>query len=352
MARHFKEVLIFGAGASYGSCNERLPPLTKDLINELIEFDPTGWGYIPSEYQKLFYEDFEKGFFQFTKKFPDTLGPLQRAMACYFFTFTPNQTNLFMELARRIRERNWQNPVVTLNYDRFLESSLLANNIKPIPPGINSKLREDDFILPVCYPHGCCNLFYRSERINFKSGPIDFKIIKNTEFFHSATISGSDVYFSNNLNEFQEKIMKTSFPPIMSYVVPTKSTNVGKEFLKLQQEKFKLIIEEASKIGIVGLRIRPYDKHIWNPLAKTNAKIIYCSGTTSTIEYKKWASLNRKSWKEDVILNFNWVDCFNEFCSYFDLDCEREPVEQKNTFSQGNNDFNLMKKFVRNFGKE
>jgi len=54
-------------------------------------------------------------------------------------------------------------------------------------------------------------------------------------------------------------------------------------------------------------------------LYNTSAKIIYCSGVNGKEEYEKWASINQKYWHKDIIFNSNWLECFDDCCSHFNL---------------------------------
>ena len=53
-------LIIFGAGASYGSDVCYVPPLGNKLFNALTAFDPNGWGKLPQKYQELLQNDFEQ----------------------------------------------------------------------------------------------------------------------------------------------------------------------------------------------------------------------------------------------------------------------------------------------------
>ena len=349
-------MLIFGAGASFGSCDSCVPPVTSGLIDELIKFDPKGWGCIPKKFLAFFKHDFEKGFFDFTNEFPDTLGPLQRAMACYFFTFTASPSNLFVKLAKRIKESNWHNPIITLNYDRFLDTALNSckiSNVMPGTPDIKLHLDNNKPFLPVYYPHGSCNLFYSREKISFTGRSGFYKLLNNTEFFPFAKISGDNVSRYSDFSDFKTKVKRNFYPPIMSYVIPSKITNVGEEFLKFQRKKINVVIQQASKIGIIGVRVRVHDKHLWEPLAKTDASIIYCSGENGKKEFEFWTAKYRSNKNKDIAFNSKWENCFDDFLSNFSLhENNKSDDNEKDTFQFLNStkvNFSEMKEFVKKF---
>lgn len=55
------ELILFGAGASYGSKNRDVPPLGDELFLALQQFNPDGWGSLSPSLAGKFRGDFEKG---------------------------------------------------------------------------------------------------------------------------------------------------------------------------------------------------------------------------------------------------------------------------------------------------
>ena len=56
-----EQLIVFGAGASYGSDINSTPPLGSSLFNELQKFNPKCWGAIDGNIADIFVEDFELG---------------------------------------------------------------------------------------------------------------------------------------------------------------------------------------------------------------------------------------------------------------------------------------------------
>lgn len=65
-----KNLILFGAGASYGSDSANTPPLGSDLFSELSRFNLPGWGALPGGLVKVFKADFEKGMVQVAESNP------------------------------------------------------------------------------------------------------------------------------------------------------------------------------------------------------------------------------------------------------------------------------------------
>ena len=95
-----------------------------------------------------------------SKRHSHILPPLQRAMAAFFFNFTPNPTNLYIKLSERIRHNKWKGTLATLNYERLLEMSLILIGLQAV---VGRKPKQEDEI-EICLPHGCCHLFCESVR--------------------------------------------------------------------------------------------------------------------------------------------------------------------------------------------
>src|SRR5215475_5708405 len=113
-------VIVFGAGASKGSDTSGIPPLGKELFYALRKYNPTGWGKLPQSLSELFENDFEKGMLRLSEENPHWMPVLQRAMASYFFGFSPSYTSLYRKLARRLKLAKWNGAFATLNYERLL----------------------------------------------------------------------------------------------------------------------------------------------------------------------------------------------------------------------------------------
>jgi len=65
-----KNIILFGAGASYGSDNIGTPPLVNNLFNELTKFNPQGWGRLSNNYSFDFQNDFEQGMIKIANERP------------------------------------------------------------------------------------------------------------------------------------------------------------------------------------------------------------------------------------------------------------------------------------------
>lgn len=295
MAKH---IIFFGAGASYGSDNESItPPLGGNLFDALTSFNPNGWGQINGILADNFRTDFEAGIVELSQQNPHALPPLQRAMAAYFFNFRPQSTNLYYSLAQKINTINWDGVLVTLNYERLLELSLSAAGVQPY---IGSPSSNQNKIVELCLPHGCCHLFCESVWGN--AGAISFAGMN--------VFTNGPIKVIGDPSEFQQRIQNNAFPPVMSYFEPSKQTTSGNNFILDQRARFSELISNADTVILVGVRVREQDKHVWESLGQTNAKLVYVSGKVGKQEFDAWKNKTRAN-KNDLALDGYFRDNFD-----------------------------------------
>jgi hypothetical protein len=290
---------LFGAGASYGSDIQGVPPLGAGLFDELRRFNPDAWGLISGDLATLFRSDFEEGIKSIA---PHALAPLQRAMAAYFFEFGPlASSSLYVQLARRIRRSSgWSGAACTLNYERLLERSLALVGVRPFigqpPPG------RPGFEL--CLPHGCCHLFCDGARGT--AGAVSLNGF--------AVQMNGPVSVIEDPQRHRARVIGDAFPPVMSYFEPAKRTTAGHSFIERQRTRWRELTANAKTIVIVGVRVRPHDDHVWSPIASSSAQVVYCGGPTGAPEYYAWASAERPG-QTDRILEGHFREEFPTICS-------------------------------------
>jgi len=314
-----KNLIIFGAGASFGAGKagfgwdehpiEKVPALGADLFSDLQVFNPDGWGRLPEEFSKMFHEDFEKGIIEYSAKFPHALPPLQRAMAAYFFNFRTSTDSLYVRLGQHIQNSQWDGAIITLSYERLLEQSLCHVGLKPICDFVPKATGE----IELCFPHGCCHIF--CEGVHGTSG---------VSFGYGVTTTGQIMVVAEP-KKFFSRIQEDVFPPVMSYFEPQKRTTSGVNFIESQRKRLRDLVLGAEQIAIVGMRVRSHDQHIWDPLAETNGKIIYCGGRSGGEEFELWRQEKRGT-KSDSILGGYFAESFDEICSSIGLKRGTAPI--------------------------
>lgn len=301
-----KYVIFFGAGASFGSDDKSLtPPLGAYLFDALAKYNSNGWGKIVGSLARKFREDFETGIVKLSQSNSHALPPLQRAMAAYFFNFLPRTTSLYYSLAEKIKSTNWDGALITLNYERLLELSLLSLGVQPF---IGNQPPNSSKSVELCLPHGCCHLFCESVRGNANS----------ISFAGMNVSTNGPIKVISDQSEFQQRIQMDAFPPVMSYFEPNKHTTSGNNFIQGQRKRLFELINNADIVILVGIRVREHDKHIWDTLQQTNAKLVYVSGKEGKKEFEMWKNKTRID-KNDIVLDGYFKDSFDVILEYAGL---------------------------------
>ncbi len=162
--------------------------------------------------------------------------------------------------------------------------------------------------IEICFPHGCCHIFCESA-----------KGITPGVSFH-----GIDVKTSGRIKiiaqplEFNNRILSDAFPPVMSYFEPHKRTVSGNNFIEMQRERMKTLILNSNKIIILGIKIRPNDKHIWDYLGQTNAQLVYFGNNQDKNDFDSWLNSIKRN-KNDKFIQKYFIDGFEDICTELGL---------------------------------
>jgi hypothetical protein len=293
-------LILFGAGASFGSDAKGTPPLGSALFDALAEFNSETWGQVSSSEAAAFKHDFERGMKAYAESHANdgTVDQLQRAMAAYFFNFRPRTASLYLKLANWIRQTSWNGAVISLNYERLLELSLRS-------VGLNVTVGEPSpDSIELCLPHGCCHLFIKLR----VQGPI----VLGSMNIKMESPSPEPPEVIDDRSEFHQRICTDQLPPVMCYFEPDKDARCGLAFINTQRERFRALVGSASVVAIVGVKVRPHDRHLWDPLAQTAARLVYCAGKTGALEFESWARSCERN--NDRAIHTFWGDGFDEIC--------------------------------------
>lgn len=80
----------------------------------------------------------------------------------------------------------------------------------------------------------------------------------------------------------------------MSFYAPSKTVAYGLNLIKEHYQTLLTTIYEADQIVIIGVTVNPSDDHIWGPLARTQAKLVYFGRDLAG--FREWsAGVNAKS---------------------------------------------------------
>jgi len=321
-------VLFFGAGASYGSDSKHarnqglLPPLGKDLYNALKSSTLTdAWKRIPEDITPIFSENFEAGMAEIMNndiKYIMTHELLMET-ALYFAQFRPLKTNLYYKLAEKIAINKWKGSIITLNYERLLEESLLIHKVVSVVHGADTteegEIKRAPHAIELCYPHGACHF-----SIGFA------KEWEKEPYRPNSDIVGGAIYQLIHQINIIECYTKKPLPyvrrlPLICAYEPDKRPLTNNKLIIYQHARLKNLINEAKQIIMIGINCNFADAHIWGLLAETQAKIIYIDPYESQIDkFAEWAKSNNKQEKTNYkLINKNFNDSFKEICNLVGL---------------------------------
>jgi hypothetical protein len=230
----------------------------------------------------------------FADAYPTQVDILQRAMAAYFFQFEPKASSLYVRLAHRIHSFNWNGALASLNYERLLELSLQRVGVNVVVGQVAGGATK------LCLPHGCSHLF----------GQI--RTDGNIQFGPGIRLDGPWIRVIENPQEHADELQSSTVPPVMSYFQPDKQTRAGVSFIGGQRRRFAELVGGAQAVAIIGVKVRRNDRHIWEPLQDTSAKIIYCAGGPAGDEFTSWAADAGRS--HDEVLPCYWEKAFDDLC--------------------------------------
>jgi hypothetical protein len=299
-------VFLFGAGASFGSDAShlakqgKLPPLGKNLF-EALHSDTTleFWNKIPSSVKNIFQsKSFEEAMDELDNDDDWAKESLKRDqdLSRYFSRFCPEKSNLYWKLAksisRRLRNSEWSGAIITTNYERLIEESLMRNSVFTVVKGItffDDRLPPltDDQLFEICYPHGACQFFLGQ---NWYKGSGNIVFGKEAKMLQKSGVNHLLIY--SNI----EKACDLQQIPMICRYQSSKRPSVKNYFIDSQQERTIELILNSKIITIVGVFCSHInDKHIWEALEKTPAFINYVNSSQSSNElFKTWATANGK----------------------------------------------------------
>lgn len=257
-------VFLFGAGASYGagSILPQRPPLGFELYRELTRSYPGSWGAFPKGLAHQFELDFEKGMQLLHDQFGGAIPQLMREMAIYFVQFRPvNRASLYCQLVEALKGNSIVHRVIlsTLNYECVLDFSMVHAGLR-----ISYFDAGNEDATPLWKLHGSCNMF--SEGIQAGQG-ISYGVGVVWEGGIRALPSADAV--------IQHCLVETGLAPVMSLYMEGKPLSVSPSALKSLQAQWATAVTSARLVCCVGIRPLPADDHIWSPIYKSPARLVF-----------------------------------------------------------------------------
>jgi hypothetical protein len=274
-------VFLFGAGASFGAGDilpER-PPLGGQLYQRLSECFPSTWGNMPSDIKRTFQQlGFESGMEIIYRDYGTAIAPLMREMAIYLVQLRPySGQTVYGKLVDKLISRNELDRVIfsTQNYDCVLEFELINRNIP-----IDYFAQDFPTTLPVWKLHGSANWFAK-----------DIRVGEDVQF-------GPGVVFGGGLQAWldMEKVIETCLVnqglyPCMALYMRGKPVQISPDAVQDIQARWKAMIASAQLVIVAGVNPLPEDNHIWEPLANTDAELLFIGDQRA---FQTWTRTYRK----------------------------------------------------------
>jgi hypothetical protein len=293
-------VFLFGAGASKGAAQGHVrpdsPPLMTELYDRLAKRYPSEWGPANrrAAYADRYRQDFEKAFTELDLgRAPDLppgvrgssgLGAIeaQWPLAVYFSEFRLDgaRKDSYSRLLNYLLRSNLIEDCFfsSLNYECLFEQAvrtagsrvdwLLEAAAAPARGTVEDDwpgVRESADVAYVAKLHDPCNFNARAEQM------VSAQL--STGHTHVETrIDASDPFTA-----LTGGVAGRPFP-IMTQISPNRDDFLAPGKIFQLRQIWGKAIGNASLIVVIGVAPRPYDGHVWEPLAKATDDIVYIGG--------------------------------------------------------------------------
>ncbi len=284
------KVILFGAGASYGSeqSTPYCPPLGAGLFDELQKRYPDAWGTVPKEKRGLFVPNFEPGMKELWDSNWHGTSALMRAMADYFAMFRPLEGNSYSRLIEHLSSHGAiaGTTFSTLNYECLLEYAIRNNRLKLRYDSPEPSSAETLSILKI---HGSCNFLPAS--VSASAAAISY--------------SANSIGWDGEIRIVDVPLVRpfvthNAFYPAMAIFMEGKPVRSHQGAISMMQTWWKEAVLKADRIGIVGVKPNVPDDHIWGPLAESNSEVVVIGDTTA---YECWGKQYRAGKVTEVVGN-------------------------------------------------
>lgn len=275
-------MMIFGAGASYGSgnCFPSNPPLGKDLFEELVA-EGGEFSKLNAESKMAFESgDFEAGMATISTKI-SLINQLHKDIACFFMKYEVIPSNAYVNLFSKLREVINKINITTLNYDLLIERALGLNDF-----GVDYNARGNAITL--LKPHGSAN-FLPQWPPQFKNFSMSGNVIEGTGLITdnmrtNAVITNQEVF--DWCNDSKNEMLS----PVLSMYAKGKRVVLNKTLISSIQKNYTELARKSSSVVLIGIRYIDHDTHIWQPILESNAKLLIVDPyPEATVE---WAEQN------------------------------------------------------------
>ncbi|HCL6649668.1 TPA: hypothetical protein R4079_003862 [Raoultella ornithinolytica] len=272
-------VILFGAGASYGSAATLPypPPLGNQLFNELEKLNGVA-AKIPDDLKSVFRENFEKGMSEYYIHANGDVMAFQREMGGYFSKFTPLIRNNYIKLIKSLARED----VIysSLNYDLLFEISAEKSHF--LTHYSNKKHPMAQRLLKI---HGSSNFWPQIKGLTMRGCKFTNGVDADIDF---------PIETVNQSQAIKLSMTEDSLAPAMAMFLEGKNVRVSPFFVKEQYRMWCDSVLNASKVFIIGVRVHLVDTHIWGILGRTTADINYFGFPADKSDFSSWKISSKK----------------------------------------------------------
>ncbi len=274
-----RRVILFGAGASYGSgaVVPQPPPLGGTLYGVLASEFPQSWGSLPAVIQRKFEKTFEVGMGALLATGSQAVPPLMQEFAKLFSRYQLGSPNAYVSLLESLDRAGklTGTAFATLNYECLLEWALMTRgrrgecgDVLPGPQG--------SYIWKL---HGSCNFILRSDQLYV--APATTGLVFGPQPNFDADIEVIDP------RSVADRLRNTGLYPAMAYYAQGKQVQMSQRSIRMIQDIYARAVPNATSIGVIGVRPNVADEHVWGPLAATPARVLFVGSRESFSEWRK-----------------------------------------------------------------
>ena len=221
-----------------------------------------------------------------------------RQMSEYFAKFAPGPGNYYVEVVQSLWSSRDAFTVATLNYDLLFERSVtalshrLAYHAPPVP--------ENN--VPFLKLHGSCNFLPALGGLHIVGVQFDLPGPQDVN-----VAGGVQIAQPEEVIQFCRR--EDSLAPVIALYAAGKQILYCPDLVQQQQQDWRRVVAEATRVYIVGVAVNVNDDHIWSPLAQTRATLFYVGPDPTAFHH--WAAENRNT------ASFHLASSFREFLPVF-----------------------------------
>jgi len=268
-------VILFGAGASNGAGGvyPSAPSMSPTLYRELASMFPTTWGAFSSS-QQVQFADFEDGMSDLWNSGSHAIPLLMQQMAIFFarYRLSPQRVDAYSKLLDRLTHSGKPVLFSSLNYDCLFEFAVsmagrVVNYFDNAP--------ASDSNITIWKLHGSCNFLPEGNVTATRGAGFGLGATFNTDI-RPVNPNEVETYCTGN----------TALYPVMAAYARGKPVQIAPAIIQRIQGFWTAAIKSASTVVIVGVRPHPADKHIWEPLSTTEAKLLFIGNEEAFLDWK------------------------------------------------------------------